>query len=50
MGEDIVVSFGGLVAGEASLEHRFVGRFAAVNLRKSPAAREAYFCESLTIN
>ena len=47
MGEEIVVSFGGLVASEATLVHRLVCRFTVFELGESPATRVRVFCRVL---
>ena len=43
MGEDKVLSFGGLMTREASLEQRRAVRFAVFKLSKAPAARRRVF-------
>src|SRR4051812_19636960 len=43
MVEDIVASFGDLVAGKAGVVHRLVGGFPIVKLSVSPAARRSVF-------
>ena len=47
MGEDKVANFDRLVAGEAGLGQRLVGRFAVFELSKPPTARRSVFSEVL---